>query len=327
MSIVCLIFCYKFPSIVKPEIIQIQSGEEHKNIDTCLGVWSSLSDLGADRNSLFINLGGGVITDMGGFIASTFKRGIKFINIPTTLLSMVDASVGGKTGVDFKNLKNQIGTFNFPEMVVIDSHFLETLEPRQMRSGLAEMFKHGLIYDVNRWNELQNLSDFTTDDLDNLIWKSVHVKNKVVQYDPTEKQKRKILNFGHTLGHAIETFYLQSDQNDTLLHGEAIAIGMIMEAYLSHLYFGLPMSDLDDIKKCLIGIYGIVHIEKDDIQHILDNLKHDKKNKNGVVKFSLLKQIGKSVWDVGVNNEEILKSFEYYANIKSNSLNLPFLKR
>ena len=307
-------FLMRVPSVTKPEIIQVQSGEAHKNVDTCSKVWSSLSYIGADRSALFINLGGGVITDMGGFVASTFKRGIKFVNIPTTLLSMVDASVGGKTGIDFEGLKNQIGTFSLPEMVLIDSHFLGTLESRQMRSGLAEMLKHGLICDVDTWNQLQNLKGFTIKDLDVPIWKSVQIKDKVVQGDPTERHRRKILNFGHTLGHAIETFYLQSPKNETLLHGEAIAMGMIMEAYLSHLCAGLPIEDADNIRSALVNTYGIFQIQNEDIQSILDNLRHDKKNKNGLIRFSLLKKIGRAIWDVQVDDEEILKSFRYYTN-------------
>ena len=189
------------------EIIEIEAGEEIKNITTCVEIWSILSDLGADRKSLIINLGGGVITDIGGFIASTFKRGIDFINVPTTLLGMVDASIGGKNGVDLGNLKNQIGVINVPKMLLIDTDFLETLPQREMRSGLAEMLKHGLIYDKKYWEEFLDLSKIDFADFDALIYRSIEIKNEIVKQDPTENGIRKALNFGHTLGHGIESHF------------------------------------------------------------------------------------------------------------------------
>ena len=193
------------------ELIEIEPGEENKNILTVTSLWNSLTELGADRKSLLINLGGGVLTDMGGFVASTFKRGMKFINVPTTLLSMVDASTGGKTGIDLGNLKNQIGLFSLPEMVIVSSQFLSTLEARQMRSGLAEMIKHGLIANEAHWQRLNNLDNLDLSNLDELIRQSVSVKIKVVNEDPTEQGLRKILNYGHTVGHAVETFYMNSE--------------------------------------------------------------------------------------------------------------------
>src|SRR5210317_90177 len=200
----CLsLFLSNINSTKRIEIIEIESGEENKNLDTCSGVWNALTELGADRKSLLLNLGGGVITDLGGFVASTFKRGIKFINIPTTLLSMVDASVGGKTGVDLGVLKNQIGLFSNPEMVIIDERFLETVSDRELRSGLAEIIKYGLSYDKSIWNTIQNLDEISTKSLAPLIHRSIEIKNEVVTEDPFEKGLRKVLNFGHTLGHAI----------------------------------------------------------------------------------------------------------------------------
>ncbi|MEQ3662819.1 MAG: 3-dehydroquinate synthase family protein, partial [Flavobacterium sp.] len=226
-------FLANFATEVALEIIELEAGESHKNIETCLGIWNSLTELEGDRKSIIVNLGGGVITDIGGFIACTFKRGIDFINVPTTLLSMVDASIGGKNGVDLGNLKNQIGIIREPKAVLIDTHFLTTLSAREMRSGLAEMLKHGLIYDKVYWNKFKNLNSLNTDDLNILIHESIQIKNKIVSEDLTENGIRKSLNFGHTLGHAIESYFLENPNKESLLHGEAIAIGMILESYIS----------------------------------------------------------------------------------------------
>ncbi len=210
------------------EIIEMEDGEENKNIDTCTGIWDALSELGADRKCLIINLGGGVVTDLGGFIASTYKRGVKYINIPTTLLAMVDASVGGKTGVDLGYLKNQIGVISQPEMVLIDSTYLETLSPAEMRSGLAEILKHGLIADQLYWQKATKLENLTSEDLDDLIKRSVEIKTRVVTEDPREENIRKTLNFGHTFGHAIESYFLSHPTKSKILHGEAVAGGMVI---------------------------------------------------------------------------------------------------
>ena len=218
---------------IEIEIIELEVGEIHKNIATCTEVWGALSDLGGDRKSILINLGGGVISDLGGFVACTFKRGIDFINIPTTLLSMVDASIGGKNGVDLGNLKNQIGIIREPKAVIIDTQFLSTLPQNEMRSGLAEMLKHGLIFDEKYWNEFKDLNQKDFADFDQLIHRSVEIKNEIVMQDPTENGIRKALNFGHTLGHAIESYFLENENKKTLLHGEAIAVGMILESYIS----------------------------------------------------------------------------------------------
>lgn len=292
------------------EIIEIEAGEGIKNIATCVEIWSILSELGADRKSLIINLGGGVITDIGGFIASTFKRGIDFINIPTTLLGMVDASIGGKNGVDLGNLKNQIGVINVPKMLIIDTSFLETLSQKEMRSGLAEMLKHGLIYDKMYWEQFLNLSGIDFADFDALIYRSIAIKNEIVSQDPTENGIRKALNFGHTLGHAIESHFLESAT--PLLHGEAIAIGMILESFISKEKGLLTKDEFHQIKYTITDIFEKHIFTKNDIECIQNLLIHDKKNEYGKVQFALIKGIGNIIINQSVENELIISSFEDY---------------
>ncbi|QHI35018.1 3-dehydroquinate synthase [Kordia antarctica] len=294
------------------EIIEIEAGEIHKNIETCTGVWNVLSELDADRKSLLINVGGGVVTDLGGFVASTFKRGISYINVPTSLLAMVDASVGGKTGVDLGTLKNQIGVINIPEMVLIDTSFLSTLPANQMRSGLAEMLKHGLIYDEAYWKKMINLADFTLEDLDDLIYESVQIKNKVVTEDPKEHGLRKILNFGHTLGHAIESYLLTHDTKEPLLHGEAIAVGMVLACYISNQQERFPTEKMTEIKRVMIDMYGKVEFNTSDYEAIIDLMKYDKKNSHGNINFVLLSDIGTPVLDKIVPNTTIMDAFKFY---------------
>ena len=294
------------------EIIEIEAGEINKTIDTCVGVWNALSDLDGDRKSLLINLGGGVVTDLGGFVASCYKRGINFINVPTSLLAMVDASIGGKTGVDLGTVKNQIGVINCGDMVLVDSKFLETLPQNEMRSGLAEMLKHGLIQDEAYWHKMSDLSKFTLEDLDKLIYESIIIKKNVVTEDPNENGLRKTLNYGHTLGHAIESYCLSNDKKETLLHGEAIAIGMVLATYISHKKCGFPYEKLENIKASIRKIYGLVELTKDDYLAIIELLKFDKKNTHGNINFVLLEDIGKSKIDCKVENVLIMEAFDYY---------------
>ncbi len=298
----------------KIEIIEIESGETEKNISTCVEIWNILTELGADRKTLLLNVGGGVITDIGGFVASTFKRGIDFINIPTTLLAMVDASIGGKNGVDLGNLKNQIGVINVPRMVLIDTEFLSTLPQNEMRSGLAEMLKHGLIFDAGYWSRFTDLSQTDFADFDALIHRSVAIKNDIVMQDPTENGIRKALNFGHTLGHAIESYFLESNHKKTLLHGEAIAVGMVLESYISWQKGLLSEEEYRQIKKTLRAIFDAVVFDENDLQPVLDLLIHDKKNEYGKIQFALLDGIGKIKIDQEVDNELITKSFADYKN-------------
>jgi 3-dehydroquinate synthase len=294
------------------EIIEFENGEINKNIETCVEIWNVLTELGADRKSLVINLGGGVVTDLGGFVASTFKRGIDFINIPTTLLAMVDASVGGKNGVDLGNLKNQIGVFNLPVMVLVNTEFLETLPQNEMRSGLAEMLKHGLIFDKNYWEKFLDLKELDYADFDTLIHRSVAIKNEIVTIDPTEKNIRKSLNFGHTLGHAIESYFLESDQKTTLLHGEAIAVGMILESYIAYKKSLLTNTEYVEIKEAIKAIFDDIAFDTNDIDPILELLIHDKKNEYGSIQFALIDGIGNIKINQLVENELILEAFTDY---------------
>ncbi|XMO86171.1 3-dehydroquinate synthase [Algibacter sp. AS12] len=296
------------------EIIEIESGEINKNIDTCVGVWNTLSELDADRKSLMINIGGGVITDLGGFVACTFKRGISYVNVPTTLLSMVDASVGGKTGVDLGHLKNQIGVISNPDLVLIDTSFLDTLPKEQMRSGLAEMLKHGLITGESYWNKFQDLSKLTLDNLDELIHESVIIKRNVVEEDPFENGLRKTLNFGHTLGHAIESYFLSNENKTTLLHGEAIVVGMILASYISTELLDFPKETTQDIKDLFLSYYDKVNFQDIDYDAIIELLKYDKKNNHGNINFVLLESIGTCKIDCLVDNIVILDAFQFYAN-------------
>lgn len=303
-------FLQLFP--FKVEIIEIQAGEEHKNIETCIGVWETLSELGADRKSLLLNIGGGVVTDLGGFVASTYMRGIDFINIPTSLLAMVDASVGGKTGVDLGNLKNQIGVINTPKMIIIDTEYLQTLPSEELRSGLAEMFKHGLIHNLKYWLEIKQLNNLTTHDLQRLIFDSVVIKNEIVTQDPTEKGLRKTLNFGHTLGHAIESFCLQNPTRNRLLHGEAIAIGMVLAAFLSTEKLNFPKEIRNEIKQVLSEYFEKQYFTEEEITQIISLMKFDKKNSHGNINFVLLQNIAQPQWDCQIENSLIYKAFEYY---------------
>ncbi|RNC86305.1 MAG: 3-dehydroquinate synthase [Winogradskyella sp.] len=300
-------------STIEVEIMEMPDGEDHKTIDICTGVWEAMSQYHADRKSLLINLGGGVVTDLGGFVACTYMRGIKYINVPTSLLAMVDASVGGKTGVDLGHLKNQIGVISESDLVLVDVSFLGTLPQNHMISGFAEMLKHGLITDADYWHKLTHLENLDISDLDQLIYDSVIIKNGVVTKDPTEQGLRKTLNFGHTLGHAIESYFL--DHEIPLLHGEAIAVGMILESYISTKISSLSEEALDEISKGISKTFAKVRFADNDYAKIIDLMKHDKKNSHGVIKFVLLEAIGKAIIDCEVPNEIILEAFRYYNSL------------
>lgn len=305
-------FFQQIDTTIDAEIIETESGEQNKDISTCQQLWNTFSDLNADRNSVVINLGGGILTDMGGFVASTYLRGIPFINIPTSLLAMVDASVGGKTGVNRDGLKNQIGLFKTAAFTLIDIRYLGTLPQRELKSGLAEMLKHGLITDKNYWNKLSDLSQLNLTHLEELVKHSVRIKSVITEEDREESGLRKILNYGHTLGHAIETYFLKNPNTQTLLHGEAVAIGMVLEGYLSVLEGGLCQEDYLEIKTVILKTFTKIDFTRKDMEEIIALLKYDKKNRAGRVNFVLLHEIGKAKTDYQVDKESIYRAFESY---------------
>jgi len=292
------------------DLIEINAGEESKDIDFCIGVWKMLIDFGADRKALMVNLGGGVVTDLGGFVASTYKRGIDFVHVPTTLLSQVDASVGGKTGIDIDGIKNIIGTFSQPKAVFIEYNFLKTLPERQILSGLAEMLKHGLICDAAYWDKLKT-SDLKMPAAE-LIYRSVEIKNDVVIEDPKEQGIRKSLNFGHTVGHAVETYSLLHDGNKALSHGEAIAIGMICETYLSREKSGMSTHALDEVVNVINKLYPRYDIPETIFDELFTYMQKDKKNEDGKINCTLLKQIGQYCIDNICTRDELYESLRYY---------------
>lgn len=296
------------------KIISIPAGESYKNEKSLSQIWNKLTDYQTDRSSLLINLGGGMITDIGGFAAATYKRGIDFINIPTSLLAMVDAAIGGKTGIDFNGLKNQIGVFAHPELILIEPEFLNTLPHREFISGLAEVIKYGFIHDKRILSYFEKMEEAPQTLPDELIRQSIAVKMEVVEKDPKEKNIRKSLNFGHTLGHAIET-YLLADSKRCLLHGEAIAIGMILALNLSAQMQSFDMEKAVLYSKMLKRFFPKVLFSKKDIQSIIYLLKHDKKNYGDQVNFVLLKDIGEVVLDCQVTVDQVHKAFNFYQNL------------
>ena len=284
------------PKLNNPIIIEIRSAEKNKNISTCNHIWEQLTINNLDRNSVLINLGGGVIGDMGGFASATYKRGIDFIQIPTTLLAMVDASIGGKLGVNFNSLKNHVGLFSNPESVIINPEFLETLAEEELKSGFAEIIKHTLITDKYLWEEVTNTS-FNNLDWKEIIYTSIKIKNKLVNSDPKEKGERKKLNFGHTFGHAIESYYLE--KRTPILHGEAIFMGIILESEISD----LTQSEKNEIKNYLLSNFALPHTPKKSYLHKF--LLNDKKNQEGKINFSLLKGIGNCTIDNLFTEDEL----------------------
>ncbi len=303
-----------------------RSGEIAKNIDSIQKIWNAMKDAGCDRKSLVINLGGGVVCDMGGFAASTYMRGIDFINIPTTLLSQIDASVGGKTGIDFAGIKNLIGTFDQPKAVIIDIQTIKTLPKREFLSGFAEIIKHGLIKDKNYFQFVtsKNPLDFNDDELIEIISKSCEIKKEIVEKDETEKGDRKLLNFGHTIGHAIEALSLETDK--PLLHGEAISIGMVAEAKISKIQNMISEEDFKSIEDALINAnlptslrdhesrFNRENVAKQSLSNIFKKMQTDKKNVNGKINFTLLTSIGNAVFDQKDISEDTIKDALNYVS-------------
>jgi len=292
-------------------IITIPSGEKAKTIECTKKIWKELLRIGSDRKSLIINIGGGVVLDLGGFAASTYMRGLDFLNIPTTLLAQVDASIGGKNGIDFSNIKNLIGTFSQPKGVVIDVQMLATLPKREFLSGFAEVLKHGLIKDLNYFEKVTSIHplELRKEELVDIIKRSCEIKAEIVKIDEKESGSRKLLNFGHTIGHAIEILLLETSA--PLLHGEAISIGMLVEAKISHLMNLLSLSDLQRIKQSLINAELPISTTDIEINKVLQKIKSDKKNEKGKVNFTLLQEIGKAVYNQIVPDEVIIQAMKY----------------
>ncbi len=312
----CLPLVKDFFCLKGAQVITIGATDVHKDLQSLTHVWQALDEGGADRHSCLINLGGGMVTDLGGFAASTFKRGIDFINIPTTLLSMVDASVGGKTGINFNGLKNEVGVFNDSRYVILDTRFLRTLDDRNMRSGYAEMLKHGLISDLSTWAELLQF-DLSCPDLSSLqamVAKSVQVKEDVVKRDPHEKSIRKALNYGHTFGHAFESFSLKHHREDEapILHGYAVAYGMICELYLSVVKAGFPSEQMRQTVNFIRDNYGRFSITCDDYDELIALMRHDKKNTSGIINFTLLDAIGEVLINQTATDEEIREALDFF---------------
>ncbi len=293
-------------------IITVQPGEQAKSVETAMSIWNQMLTFGMDRKSLLINLGGGVITDLGAFVASTYMRGVSFVQIPTTLLAQVDASVGGKTGVNFGGVKNIIGTFNQPYLVLVDIATLKTLPDREFASGFAEIIKHGLIRDVEYFTfvTLKKPREFTSPELISIIEKSVQIKADIISGDIKELTgSRKLLNFGHTIGHAIESTLLEL--NTPILHGEAVSLGMLAEAKLSELRGSITPADTEQIKACLIKAGLPAALPNISFETILQKMKFDKKNEHGIIKFTLLQKKGQAIADCEVSEEHIKAALAY----------------
>jgi 3-dehydroquinate synthase len=288
-------------------VIEVPAGEQHKNLDTCQLVWQQFTAAGLDRHSLLIIIGGGVLGDLGGFCASTYKRGIVFLQVPTTLLAMADASIGGKTGVDFGSLKNHIGTFSLPVATWIATDFLKSLPVRELRSGFAEIIKHALISDRRLWNTIKS-APLEGQDWLRLVRHSAKFKAGIVRKDPVEKGLRKILNYGHTVGHAVESHFLT--KGNPILHGEAIAAGMIVEAHIAFSGKRLSRSELDEIAGYILQVFGKINLPAD--EEIIPTMRQDKKNKGNVILMALPKTIGKAAFDIPVSEHSIKSACAFY---------------
>lgn len=308
----CLPVVSGFPELQNAEHIVIGATDEHKTLESLAYVWTELSCRGGTRHSLMINLGGGMITDLGGFAASTFKRGIHYINIPTTLLAMVDASVGGKTGINFNGLKNEIGVFSPAASVLLDTEFLRTLDSENICSGYAEMLKHGLISTEENWAELINFDLCRIDyaHLQDMVAKSVAIKEKVVKEDPYEQGIRKALNLGHTAGHAIESLALAEGR--TVLHGYAVAWGLVCELYLSCLHAGFPKDKLHQTIDFVKTNYGVFTFDCKKYEQLYAFMTHDKKNTSGIINFTLLGNVGDIRINQTADKQEIFNMLDFY---------------
>lgn len=304
-------YCYPKLRDVLPEhqVIQIQSGEEHKNLDSCSTIWQALTDQALDRHAALLIVGGGVLGDMGGFCAATYKRGIDFILVATTLLSQVDSSIGGKLGIDFNNLKNHIGVFQLPALTLLHGGFLKTLPVNELRSGFAEVIKHILISDETLWNDIK-AKTLHKQDWEKLVKHSVAFKAEVVTKDPREQGLRKILNTGHTIGHAIESYLLNA--GNKVLHGEAIAAGIVAEAFIANERGLISDDQLDEITNYIIQIFGKILLKETEESKIAQLTLQDKKNKGNKILCVLLDGIGKARWDCEISFEEVKRAVSFY---------------
>lgn len=305
----------QFDELSEAEVIVIPAGELNKTVEIVENIWEVLSEYQVSRNDVIVNVGGGMITDMGGFIASCYKRGIDFINVPTSLLGMVDASIGGKTGVNLGHFKNQVGVFSNPIAVYIDPIFLSTLPEAELMSGYAELLKHGLISNVSLYeNVLEYMDDPASISVD-LLKEGIEIKNKVVSADPMEKGERKKLNFGHTFGHVIEGFHLG---REGVTHGWAVAVGMIFESYLSYKKGLLKLEDFQRIEQDLLEWYAIPAFSDEDIQQMVEWLSNDKKNRSGKIQCCLLEGLGNCTFDHEISQNEAVEVFLHFKNQQIN---------
>ncbi|SDK24698.1 3-dehydroquinate synthase [Catalinimonas alkaloidigena] len=304
--------CYPLLAEVLPPHVTytVPAGEQHKHLATCQQIWHFLTEQQFDRHGVVLNLGGGVMGDMGGFCAATYKRGVDFVQLPTTLLAQVDASVGGKLGVDFEGYKNHVGVFAQPAAVLIGTDFLRTLPTRELRSGFAEVIKHCLIADAQQWEALRQVP-FAQQDWLALVEHSVAIKSGITERDPKEKGERKLLNFGHTVGHAVESWLL-AHPDRAILHGEAIAVGMICEGYLSVQQSGLSEADFRTMQTWLLDLYGKVTLSADDIAGIVPLARQDKKNRDGIIRSVLLEAPGRARYDQSIAETAMVEALAYY---------------
>jgi 3-dehydroquinate synthase len=304
-----------FTGLKESEIILIPAGEENKQIGIVESIWEALTEYGVTRHDVIINLGGGMITDLGGFVASCYKRGLEFINIPTTLLSMVDASIGGKTGINLGHFKNQIGVFSDPVAVYIDPVFLSTLPGYELLSGYAEMLKHGLIHSSELFETVvESMYEEEIPNL-NLIESCIRVKHEIVIEDPTEKGKRKILNLGHTIGHVLEGHFMD---RIPLTHGHCVAVGIMMEAYIAFRQEMLSEADFQHIQNTVFEFYEMPAYSNDEVSDMVAMLYNDKKNANGAILCVLLSSIGECSYDIEVPESQFVEAFLHYKNLQIN---------
>ncbi|MFZ1617026.1 MAG: 3-dehydroquinate synthase [Flavobacteriales bacterium] len=299
------------PSLREASNLQVRSGEQSKDLEVCRALWSHLAEKAASRKAVLVNLGGGVVTDVGGFVAACYKRGIRFANVPTTLMGMVDAAIGGKTAIDLNGVKNLVGLFVDPVGTYVHPTFLRTLGKREVLNGVAEMVKHGLVYDADHWNAVRRAPLHDLDALAPLIRRSAAIKAEVVSLDPTEQDQRKLLNFGHTIGHALEAFALESQQR-SLLHGEAVAIGMVCATWLSWRTGLLDRDRMNAVEEHLMGLYPMFHLQEADHHRIIDLMRNDKKNHGEGFRFTLLTGIGSARVDVPINAAQVAEALDHY---------------